>query len=217
MKSTTLLVAAAALAVGAISAGAQVYSANVVGYVNVVMKGGGNFVLASNPLDDGTNTANSILAALPNKSSIQVWNGSSFDIASKSASGFTPNPSIPVGTGFFVKISGATDVTNTFVGNVVPNPGGSSTNGLPAGTFVLVGSSLAVGGTLNDVGTNSLNLIATLPNKSSLQTWDIPTQAFVIASKSASGFTPNLPITPISQGFFLKSNGATNWIQSFAP
>ncbi|MEJ0089551.1 MAG: hypothetical protein WDM80_07380 [Limisphaerales bacterium] len=216
MKSTTLLVAAAALAVEAISAGAQVYSANVVGYVNVVFTNNNNFVLASNPLDDGTNTANSILAALPNKSSIQTWNGSTFDLASKGSSGFTPNPSIPPGAGFFVKVAGTSVVTNTFVGNVVPNPGGNSTNSLPSGTFVLVGSALAVGGTLNDVGTNALNLIATLPNKSSIQLWDVASQSFVLSSKGSSGFTPNLPYV-VGQGFFLKSNSATNWVQSFAP
>ncbi len=95
MKAKTLLIAAAALAAGVISSQAQVYSANVVGYVNVVLPAG-QFVLASNPLDDGTNTVTSLGAALANKSSIQVWNGTSFTVASKGAGVWNTNLSIPV-------------------------------------------------------------------------------------------------------------------------
>ncbi len=51
MRTKTLLIAAAALAATVISSEAQVYSANVVGYVNVVLQGGYN--LEANPFDDG--------------------------------------------------------------------------------------------------------------------------------------------------------------------
>jgi hypothetical protein len=218
MRTKTLLTAAAVIAAGLASSQAQtVYSANIVGYVSVVFKANGQYVLASNPLDDGTNTASSILASLPNKSQIQVWDGvSSFTSASKGSAGFSPNLSIPVGQGFFVTVPGTSDFTNTFVGNVVPAPGGSSTNNFPSGTFVLVGSALPVGGTLNDLGTNTFNLTATLPNKSSIQTWDVVNQTFISASKGSAGFSPNLNIAP-GQGFFLNSNGATNWVQTLSP
>jgi len=205
----TLLIAAAALVAGAITSQAQVYSANIVGYVNVVCPAG-QLVLASNPLDDGTNTANSILANLPNKSSIQTWNGSGFTLIGKSSSGFTGNPSLPVGTGFFIK--SVSNFTNTFVGNVVPAPGGNqSTVAMPAGSLILVGSTLPVGGTFNDVGTNNFNLIATLPNKSSIQTWN--GTGFTLFGKSSAGFTGTPPLTP-AMGFFIKSVSAANWVQT---
>ena len=70
----TLLIAAAALAAGVVTSQAQVYSANVVGYVNAVIPAN-QLTLVANPLDDGTNTVTSLGASLPNKSSIQVWNG----------------------------------------------------------------------------------------------------------------------------------------------
>jgi hypothetical protein len=209
MKSKTLLIAAAALVAGVINSEAQVYSANIVGYVNVTCPAS-TLVLVSNPLDDGTNTANDLLGSLPNKSQVQLWNGSGFTGYTKGASGFSPNPSIPVGTGFFVK--SASLFTNTFVGNVVPAPGGNqSTNSLPAGTLVLVGSTLPVSGTFNDVGTNTLNLIATLPNKSQVQLWN--GSGFTGYTKGASGFSPN-PSFSVGQGFFIKSASATNWIQT---
>jgi hypothetical protein len=168
--------------------------------------------LVSNPLDDGTNTANDLLGSLPNKSSSSIVEWIWFYwLYTKGASGFSPNPSIPVGTGFFVK-SASVLFTNTFVGNVVPAPGGNqSTNSLPAGTLVLVGSTLPVSGTFNDVGTNTLNLIATLPNKSQVQLWN--GSGFTGYTKGASGFSPN-PSFSVGQGFFIKSASATNWIQT---
>jgi hypothetical protein len=205
----TLLIAAAALVAGVISSEAQVYSANIVGYVNVTCPAN-TLVLASNPLDDGTNQANDLLGNLPNKSSIQLWNGSGFTPYAKGASGFTGNPSIPVGTGFFIK--SASNFTNTFVGNVVPAPGGNQSSvNLPANTLVLVGSTLPVSGNFNDVGTNAFNLIATLPNKSSIQLWN--GTGFTPYAKGATGFTGN-PTLAVAEGFFIKSASATNWVQT---
>lgn len=208
MKSKTLLIAAAALAAGIATSQAQVYSQNIVGYVNQSLPAG-QFALLANPLDDGTNTANDLFGALPNKSQIQLWNGASFASYTKGASGFSPNPAIPVGVGVFVK--SATAFTNTFVGNVVPGPGNSVTNNLSAGVFMLVGSTIPVGGTFNDVGTNTINLVSTLPNKSQVQIWN--GSSYSSYTKGAGGFSPN-PGYNVGQGFFLKSASATNWIQT---
>jgi len=208
MRTKTLLTAAAALAATVISSEAQVYSANVVGYVNIAVPAT-TFTLLANPLDDGTNTANSILASLPNKSTIQLWNGTGFVGYGKTSSGFAGNPSIPVGSGFFV--SSASAYTNTFVGTVVPGVGGSATNQIPATSFVLVGSILPVGGNFNDVGTNTFNLAATLPNKSTVQLWN--GTGFVGYGKTSAGFAGNPPYA-VGEGFFISSAGATNWIQT---
>jgi hypothetical protein len=205
----TLLIAAAALVAGVISSDAQVYSANIVGYVNVPCPAN-QLVLLSNPLDNGTNTANDLLASLPVKSALEVWNGTGFTLISKTSAGFAGNPALPVGTGFFVKA--ASTVTNTFVGNVVPNPGGNqATVNLPANALVLVGSTLPVGGTFNDVGTNTINLNATLPVKSALEIWN--GSGFTLISKTTAGFAGNPPLS-VAQGFFLKSASATNWTQT---
>lgn len=214
MKTKTLLLGAAGLASAALVAGiinseAQVYSANIVGYVNTPCPAN-TLVLVSNPLDDGTNQANDLLSALPTKSIIETWNGSGFTSLSKTTSGFVGNPSLPVGTGFFVK-SGS-NFTNTFVGNVIPNPGGNScSNALPANTLVLVGSILPVGGNFNDVGTNTFNLNATLPTKSVIETWN--GSGFTSLSKTTSGFVGN-PAYTVGMGFFIKSGSATNWVQT---
>ena len=201
----TLLIAAAALVAGVVSSEAQVYSANIVGYVNVVMPAN-QLVLVSNPLDDGTNTTTSLGQALANKSSIQVWNGSGYTGSAKAGGVWTPDLPLPVGTGFFVLSK--TAITNTFVGNVVAAPGGSVTNSLPAATLVLVGSMVPYAGDLLDT---NLNLGPSLPNKSSIQVWN--GSGFTGSSEAGGVWTPNLTFA-VGQGFFVNSKTATNWVQT---
>jgi hypothetical protein len=79
----TLLIAAAALAAGVISSQAQnVYSQNIVGYVNVASTNvNGNYFLAT-PFSIGvSNGANEIYGTnLPSHTSIEVWNGHGFTV-----------------------------------------------------------------------------------------------------------------------------------------
>jgi hypothetical protein len=205
----TLLIAAAALVAGIVSSNAQVYSANIVGYVNVAAPAN-TFTLMANPLDDGTNQANDLLGTIPNRATVELWSGTSFTSYTKTSSGFAVNPSIPVGTGFFVKATA--NFTNTFVGNVVPAPGGNqATNSLPANQFALVGSILPVSGNFNDSGTNALNLIATLPNRATVETW--AGTSFTSYTKTSSGFAANPAYAP-GTGFFVKGTAASLWVQT---
>ena len=205
MRTKTLLIAAAALAATVISSEAQVYS-GIVGYVNAQFPAGA-FVLACNPLDDGTNTTTSVGINLPNKSAIEVWNGSGFTISTKIAGVWTPDLSLPPGTGFFVDAK--TSITNTFVGAVNVANGGSVTNGpFAAGAFVLAGSIIPFTGDLNDT---NLNLGPSLPNKSAIEVWT--GSGFAISTKIAGVWTPNLTITN-GEGFFIDSKSDTNWVQT---
>jgi len=207
------------MAAGLVSSMAQsnVYSANIVGYVNVVFKGGGAFTLVANPFDDGNgNQLTNLVASLPNKSSVQVWDpvNSTFVGSSKAAGAWGTNFSIPPGTGFFVKNGAAPDVTNTFVGSVAVANGASNSVALAAGQFILLGGAIPYSGNLTDAyNTASFNLGATLPNKSSVQVWDPVAQTFVGTSKAAGSWGANITFTP-GEGIFIKSGGATNWVQS---
>src|SRR5207237_1416336 len=106
------------------------------------------------------------------------------------------------------------DMTNTFVGSVVPGPNSTNTINLPT-NIVLVGSILPVTGTLNDVGVNTLNLNATVPNKSQVQTYNGDPAAgavgFTLLTKTSGAF-PAATIS-VGQAFFLQSKAATNWTQ----
>jgi len=78
----TLLIAAAALAAGVISTQAQVYSQNIVGYVNTTIAGSGALTLVANPLQNitggVTNNATSVLSGLVGGETVLVWKGNGY-------------------------------------------------------------------------------------------------------------------------------------------
>ena len=150
MKAKTLLIAAATLAVGAITSQAQVYSQNVVGYINVQLTNG--YTMVCNQLDlDGTGTNNNIYSTigtnLPANTQILCWNGSTFSSSKLAASGkwslnnqVVTNAMNP-GRGFFINCPAQTNVT--LVGQVI-----QGTNKYPvvAGYQILSPSGPVAGG-----------------------------------------------------------------------
>jgi hypothetical protein len=204
MRTKQLLLAAAALAAGLASSQAQttVYSVNIVGYVNQVLPAGQQ-VCVANPVDNGTNTLDSIMAGVPAKSTAQLWNGSGFTLSTKGST-WSSNFFVPPGVGFFVNSKSA--YTNTYVGTVVAAVGGGVTNALPAATLVLAGSPIPYGGTLNS---NYLGLLD-LPAKSTAQFWN--GAGYDLSSKGTT-WSPDRSIS-VGQGFFINSKTATNWIQT---
>jgi len=211
-----LCLAATVLAGGILAASAQVYSLNIVGYVNTVLPPG--LSLIGNPLNAGTNnTANGLMSsALANKSQIITFNGTTYTPYGKSAGSF-PALSLPTGTGFFVNNAGAVPVTNTFVGEVGPSgtyAGGTNTQSIPLG-FSLVTSPLPIGGNITSTGPNTLNLSASLPNKSQVITFT-PPSTYTPFGKSAGAF-PSVPLA-VGQGFFINTPSAgSNWVQIITP
>jgi hypothetical protein len=218
MRTKSLCLAAAVLAGGVLAASAQgnVYSLNIVGYVNVVYPPG--LTLTGNPLNAGTNnTANGLMpAALPNKSQIITFNGTSYTPYGKSA-GAWPALNLPTGTGFFVNNAGATPVTNTLVGEVGPSgtyAGGTNTQSIPLG-FSLVTTPLPIGGNITSTGPNTINLAASLPNKAQVITFT-PPSTYTPFGKSAGAF-PSVPLA-VGQGFYINTPSAgSNWVQIITP
>jgi len=79
---------------------------------------------------------------------------------------------------------------------------------------VLLGGAIPYSGNLTDAyNTASFNLGATLPNKSSVQVWDANAQTFIGTTKAGGAWGTNITIVP-AQGAFIKSAGATNWVES---
>jgi len=206
MRTKTLLLTAAAMAAGLATSIAQsnVYSANVVGYVNTTATAG-QFAMWANPLDNGTNNLTSLLPSAPNGTVVELWNGVGFQSATKSFGSWSTNLTILPGTGFFIKFNANT--TNTFAGSVAVPVGASVTNSLPAGLFELVGSPIPYSDNLT--GTN-LNL--QLGNGSVIEIWT--GTGFQSSTKSFGSWSTNLTILP-GEGFYVKSSVATNWVQNF--
>ena len=221
MRTKTLLIAAAALVAGVISSEAQVYSANVVGYVDVVITGApvatNSYTLISNPLDDGNgNQLTNIVGGLPAGSSVTTWAGTVFNTPiGKTAGGWSGSVSLPPGVGFFVKNGKASPAsppyTNVFVGNVVCLSGAYVTNVLVLG-YNLCGSMVPYAG---DLTTDTTNLNLQVPAQSSLTDWNPTTQTYdTPVGKTAGGWAGSFIINP-GEGFFVKEGKYnTNWVQT---
>lgn len=229
MKSTTLLVAAAALAAGIMVSKAQVYSQNVVGYANVPAANGGNYLI-SVPFKVGvSNGANEVWPlvggqpSIPDYSSILIWNGTGYNTYVSDStsptlwddSGFSPlpfSPVLPVGQAFFLIPSA--DMTNTFVGAVAVNVGTSNVVTLANGGNFLVAPAVPYGGSVTNgsmtTGAGGPNLwgngTAGLPDYSSLLVWNgTGYNTYVSDSTSPSlwddsGFSPLANAPTISVG-----------------
>lgn len=125
MRTTTLLIAAAALAATVTASKAQtVYSQNVVGYINVTIPNGG-FVTIANQLDTGSNTINNVFqtGGVSGNTALLEWNGtkySSYTYENSSTSGY--------GTGWFAGSHnfGATNIINPGYGFLIRNTSGGS-------------------------------------------------------------------------------------------
>jgi len=137
---TKALLCAAALAAGALTSMAQVYSANVVGYVNVFVGGGGQYTMIANPLDAtmggtvvGGNALTNLFGSVAGQGDqIFRWDVSLYDFSPSAhiynsvtkqwSNPFQLNP----GEGIWY-INNNNDFTVTFVGQVL--------QGFPAFTY----------------------------------------------------------------------------------
>jgi hypothetical protein len=182
----TLLIAAAALAAGVISSQAQVYSQNIVGYVNQAAPAG--FIAANNPLNNsaGNNATNLFDCTSGNNdgSTLLLWSGTHYVTYLFQSSGATlfrdgsnqhdlPAPTLNPGQGFYFNnqndpVLGGGVISNlTFVGSVAVDapPTGTQTVGTTSNVisgslaYVFISSRLPVGGGVTSVLgiTNDIN------------------------------------------------------------
>ena len=230
----TLLIAAAALAVAVTSSQAQVYSANVVGYANIVTPASVNTLLAV-PFKIGvSNGANEVFTALPEFSQVLIWNinTSSYTLYqtdtgsptgwSDAGSSPVPAPLLPVGQGFF--LNPAANTTNTFAGTVAVNVGTSNVLTLAnASVNYLVGDFVPYAGSVTN-GTSSgggANL-NNLPEFSQVLIWNANTSSYTLyqtdtgspSGWSDAGSSPVAPPTlTVGQGLFISPAAANaKWI-----
>jgi len=231
MRTKTLLAAAALIAAGVASSMAQsnVYSLNIVGYVNVTTPG--TLSAMSNPLRAGTagavDRADQVLP-YADGNNIQIWTGvgwSLYGMDSLSGTGWVDAngvdvalASLPVlgpGKGFFYgNNAGSPQVT--FVGEVRT---GTNTVAIPNGLSAL-GSPLPVGG---PISTGSPNL--QVQDGDNVQFWNGTGWSLVARDSlsgtgwvNAGGTDVAEPSLTVGQGFFYGNNvGPFNWQQILNP
>jgi len=204
----------AALAAGVASSMAQsnVYSLNVVGYVNVPMNDVGNYYLLSNPLDNTTNDLNTLLPGVPVGTGVALWSEALQDFSPTSPTfaggAWVPDVTISPFQGFFVIPNGK--FTNTFVGTVRQY---AFTNSLVGGgNYECIGSVPPVGGSIT-------NVLAGYPAGAGdvLGIWSEPIQDFSAVSPTFAGghWTPDYNFN-VGDGFFMIRNGGpVTWVSQF--
>jgi hypothetical protein len=227
MKTKTLLIAAAALAAGVMSSQAQVYSQNIVGYVNVSVPTG--YSMVANPLDlDGTGTNNTVLTvlgtnSLPSGSEVLTWNGTGFEenifsipVHKTEAVWSTPTAPLNPGAGFFVYNPGpATNIT--VVGNALVGTN-SNPNLTVGGGYSALASYSPVGG---DIATN-LSYTASLGDQ--VLVWNNTSASYtqyiynIPVHKTVAAWSPSNPQIAVGQGFFLfTTNTSASWTEIVNP
>jgi len=222
MKIKTLAIAAATLAVGAISSQAQVYSQNVVGYVNVTYPAN-TLIFAANPLTTGNDVLTNVLKGVPGASHLYYWSGSTWVTYQYSAGSRhwlngavdVSNTNIPPGVGFF--LSAASAFTNTYSGTIACNTGGGQATNAIANTYAPVGAIVPYA----DVVTNTSTFNLVVAGASQLQKWDPIAQQFepVFQYSAGSrvwkqGTTSTNPVIGVAEGFFISPAISTNWVQT---
>src|SRR5882762_2203521 len=155
---TKTLHCAAALAAGVATSMAQsnVYSLNVVGYVNtsLVGSGAGLFQMIANPLNATNNTLGALIpSGPPDFSALYKWNGAGFDIATFFLGSWDhPEYTLNPGEGGIMQSTGPW--TNTFVGEVLQ---GSLSNSTTSAGFAIRASKVPQSGTLTILGLPGTN------------------------------------------------------------
>jgi hypothetical protein len=222
MRTKTLLIAAAALAAGILASSAQTYSQNIVGYVNQVIPSG--LQLIANPLNNDTNGANEILAALPDGSYVYTYNSvtASFTVDvvysgiyyDANTFAVVPAPVLTPGTGFFLNNGGAS-FTNTYTGSVAVNVSATGTNNLVSG-LNLAGSQLPIAGGFTTV----LNFNP--PDGTYLYiynagSWNTSVIYSGVYYDPVSFAVLPEPQATIGQGVFVNTGSSMAWTQTLTP
>jgi len=232
----TLLIAAAALAAGVITSQAQVYSQNIVGYVNIPLTAGVLQVVSPALDADGTGTNNTISTVFGTNNvslgdSVYAYNGTGYDSLSYSKQGHGASAV----TGWFLNGSLANNYvinpgvsvfylpfvseTNTQVGTVLQGTNLVNTYVAPAGGISLVSSIVPIaGGVTTTLGyTPSIGDSIYVYNNGGYDAYSYSKQGHGVSA--VTGWFLNgvqtEPNIPVGSGFWLSPFTTTTWTQSF--
>lgn len=200
-----LLVTAAVGAVGiATSMADPVYSANVVGFVNLTLPVG--FNLICNPLQATNNNLSTIVPAPPDGSTAAKWNSGAqtFESAKTFVFGsWDEDMTIAPGEAFFINMSEAG--TLTFVGEVRQ---GALSTPLVAGAN-MVGSQVPQAGLI----TTALGYIPGDGDTAAL--WDAANQQYFSAKTFVFGSWDDEPVLGIGEGAVVSASAPGAWDRTF--
>lgn len=209
MRTLKALLCLSALAGGlAVSQAQNVYSLNVVGYVNVPVVGNaaGYYTMIANPLNTTNNTIGSLLAAPPDFTTLYKFSGTGFDIATYFLGAWDhPEYTLNVGEGCI--IGAQTAFTTTFVGEVMQ---GKLTNSYPAGLSIRA-SMVPQAGTLTALGLPGTQL----SDFDTVYQYNSATQGYDISTWFLGAWSPAEPTLKVGESIWLSTAAAGQWVRDF--
>jgi hypothetical protein len=194
--------------------------ANIVGFANVAMTNGYNFI--ANPFDaNPDNSLTNIIPIAPEGSEVFLWDTTNqvfIALSDYSASnpGWSDNYLLPPGRGFVIWVT--TKFTNTFVGNVEQ---GLLTNFIAGNNkFTLTASKVPASTNLTFLGFPPIDggnvYVFSAPRQTYLDAFTCFTGFGWFDPKGVSG--TNGPLIAVGQSFFAQNPGLdTNWVVNFVP
>jgi hypothetical protein len=213
MRTQLILTTAALGLAGAISAQAQVYSVNAVGYVNVTIPAK-KFAMQANQLNAGVDKANKITDVIPsakdgtivykyvrNADGTGGYASAGFEFGEWSDKALT----LPPGAGFFIYNGDAADQTITFVGEV---PQGTLTTSLVKG-LNQAASQVPQAGLLETV------LAYPKADGDIVYKFDTATQNYVPFSVEFGSWSPAEPAVAVAEGLFVNKAANASWTRTF--
>jgi hypothetical protein len=209
MRTKTLLLTAVLGIAGAVSSSAQVYSVNAVGYVNVVIPRG--FSMIANPLKAADSKISALIPTAPAGTTIYKFNPATGSYSSSQFddldNAWLPDPNITLTPGEGAFINGASQFTNTFVGEVST---GNLTNAMSAG-FQIVSSQVPQEGRVDTV----LGF-PPIPGATIYQ-FNNTTGGYISAQFDDldNAWLPAVPTLKVGEAFWVRLNAAANWTRTF--
>jgi hypothetical protein len=187
----------------------NVYSLNVVGYVNVTVPANA-YQLIANPLQSTNDTLVSLIPNPPpattfykyiTGSGYVIYTFDEFDLS------WNANVSLAPGEGGFIKNPVGTPMTITFVGEVQQ---GALTNAVPNGYSIRASKVPQAGGVTSQL------LFPPAPADTLYKY--IPGSGYVIYTFDEFDLSwgPSEPNIGVGESFFVFKQGATNWVRNFS-
>jgi hypothetical protein len=222
MRTKTLLVTAAIGAASLATSMAQVYSVNMVGYINLNLPN--RFVLISCQLDDGAgNNLDSVLKLNPAAGPSTLFKASSGGLLDQydydpdtqawtKTGSFDTTPTLRPGEGAYLSVS--TPVTHTFVGEV--ETGTSSTVIFPSRHQIISSQIPQQGLVTTDLGFPIANIAETF----FVQPWLDTVPSYNLVQYDTDGDTlewiPSQPTLHVGESMWAFTSSATrNWTRTF--
>jgi hypothetical protein len=207
MRTKALFVAAATGLAAISTSFAQVYSVNVVGYVNVELQPG--FNLVANPLSTTSNTIADLIPGVDGMSVFKYVDGAYESANYLELLGGWDDPTITLdpGEGAFISLPGDQNVTITFVGEVME---GQLSNPLPAG-LSMKSSMVPQAGTLSALG-------YVAQDGDTVYKYSAAQQGYITANylELLGGWDTGLePTLEVGEAMFLSKAAASSWDRDF--